>query len=132
VNMNPVKLHQSLKPEHWLRVLKDGKDIGYSYVTEDLAAGIPRPLTAPEIKAGNGDRDLIQRGDGILIGIRSRSITEGLRADRTRGLVQVDSASWMFVTADRKHEDWTRVSVIDDGARDKKGKPNKNHLEEFG
>ena len=110
-------------PEQWFRVLKDGKDIGYTYVVEEEAGGIPH------LKHQTGDKEVgcrsteqerdepaeCARRHDILIGVRSRMILEATRADKTRGPVQTDSESWLFVAADRRHEDWTRAVVIDDG-----------------
>jgi hypothetical protein len=135
VNWTSTKLHSILIGEQWLRMVRDGKDVGYSYITEQTAAGVPRPLTLEEVKAGKSDRDLVQPGDGILIGVRARMldpIQDVAPNEKPKGPVQVDSASWLFVTTDRKLEDWSRVLVVDDGSLGKDGKPTKNQIEEFG
>ena len=134
VNWSPSRLHAALVDEQWLRMVRDGKDVGYSYVTEQTAARVPRPLRLDEVKAGKSDRDLVEPGDGILIGVRARSVDPLLRlqADKPSGPIQVDSASWLFVTADRKLEDWSRIIVVDDGTVDKDKKPIKSQTEEFG
>lgn len=135
VNWGRSRLHGAIVPEQWLRVLKDGKDIGYSYITEQAAAGVPRALRPEELRAGKGDRDLVQPGDGILVGVRARSLETPPQlpgSDKPRGPVQVDSASWLFVSPDRKLEDWSRITLIGDGTVDKDGRPIKTHVEEFG
>jgi hypothetical protein len=129
------RLRHILVDEQWIRILRNGKDIGYSYVTEQTAAGIPRPLRRDEVQAGHSDRDLVQPGDGILIGVRARTIDPEANVDsalKAMGPLQVDSATWMFNTPDRKLEDWSRVIVVDAGNKDKEGKPTKSQTEEFG
>lgn len=135
VGWTAAKLHSVLIDEQWVRILRDGKDIGYSYVTEQTAAGVPRPLRADEVKAGKSDRDLVKPGDGVLIGVRARSIDPAANVDpdlKKNGPVQVDSATWMFTAPDRKLEDWSRIIVADYHAVDKAGKPIKSETEEFG
>lgn len=122
-----------LIPEQWVRVLRDGKDVGYSYISEQTAAGVPRPLKRQELREGKGDRDLVQSGDGILIGIRARSLNPAVQtgSEKPRGPVQVDTASWLFVAPDFRLEDWSRVTVIADGTVDKEGKPVHQLMEDF-
>ena len=130
-----ARLHMALAPEQWLRVIRDGRDVGYSYITEQTAAGVPRPLKPEELKAGKSDRDLVQPGQGILIGVRARALTtppDPAENERKRGPVQMDSAAWLWVGPDRRLEDWSRITVVDDGTVDKDGKPLKRHSEEFG
>ncbi|HZL34829.1 MAG TPA: hypothetical protein VFC78_05930 [Tepidisphaeraceae bacterium] len=127
VNFTPRRLHAALISEQWVRIIKAGKDVGYSYITEEQAAAIPRPLTSREMQEGKREIDLVKTGDGILIGVRARMLTQGLRSDHSRGPIQVDSASWFFVTADKKHENFSRIVVSDDHIRSQKG-----HIEEFG
>lgn len=114
VNLIPSKMHAVLIKEQWLRYIRNGKDIGYSYITEETAAGIPRPLTRDEIQSGKSERDLVKPGEGILVGIRSRMVADAVRADHTRGPIQTDSANWFFVTADRKNEEWSRLVIFTD------------------
>ena len=130
-----ARLHAALIPEQWVRVIHDGRDVGYSYITEETAAGVPRPLKPEELKAGKSDRDLVQPGQGILIGVRARAMTSIASLDpveKKRGPAQIDSASWLWVSPDRRLEDWSRITIVDDGTVDKDGKPIKKHSEEFG
>jgi hypothetical protein len=127
LNWTPQRLHSVLLSEQWVRIIKNGKDIGYSYITEDMAGGSPRPLTNDELKAGKRELDLAKAGDGVLIGVRLRMLSEGLRSDKTKGSLQTDSASWFFVSGDKKHEDFSRVVVTDDHISPKKG-----YIQEFG
>lgn len=135
VNWTADKLHGTLITEQWLRILKNGKDIGYSYITEETSGGIPKPLKVAQLRE-NEERvraqpikpqDLKPKGDGILIGVRSRMMVDGIRPDKTRGQIQTDSAFWFYTTIDRKHEDFSRVVVTDDFKAPKKG-----FLQEFG
>jgi hypothetical protein len=129
------RLRNILLDEQWVRILRDGKDIGYSYITEQAAAGVPRPLRLQEVKEGHSDREMVQPGDGILIGVRARSIDPAANIDpamKAKGPVQVDSATWMFTSPDRRLEDWSRIIVADSGTKDDKGNPVKSQTEEFG
>ncbi len=129
-NLTPSKLRKAIIPEQWFRILVNGKDVGYTYVMEQLAGGLPEP-----------DADLIKRaregrlsddeksrplllpkmtpGEDILVGVKSRLQMSGLRSNKTTGPIQTDSESWMFVTADRKHEDWSRLIVQHEDTRQK-------------
>jgi hypothetical protein len=129
-NLLPAKLRAALVPEQWFRILQNGKDVGYTYICEQLAAGLPRPDEDAIKRAREGNLTpeersrliippLISPGDDILIGVRSRVILDGIRSDKTIGPIQTDSESWMFVTADRKHEDWSRLIVQHEATRKK-------------
>jgi len=88
VNWQPTRLRDSLVPEQWLRLVKNGKDIGYSYVIEEVDE--PRGTST----------------GGLRIGVRSRTVPDA-------GL-QVDTETWMNVSYDRKHEDWSNVILLTD------------------
>jgi hypothetical protein len=129
-NLTPAKLRSMLVPEQWFRILINGKDVGYTYVMEQTAGGLPQPDedTMKRAHAGELNDEEKRRpflmpkltpGDDILIGVKSRLIIDGVRANKTRGEIQTDSESWMFVTADRKHEDWSRLIVEHDATRPK-------------
>ena len=87
---NANRLKERLIPEQWLRLIRDGKDIGYTYVVEEVeqrpGSGTPRKGVA----------------EGVLVSLRARTIPESG--------TQVDVSSQMFVTFDWKHENWTRTS----------------------
>jgi hypothetical protein len=82
------RLKDAIVPETWLRVMRDGKDIGYSYVAEEFMDG--------KDTKGNPGRAF----DGVLIRIRSRTVEGGN---------QVDVGSELFTSLNRKHEDWAHV-----------------------
>jgi hypothetical protein len=84
------RLKDAIVPEQWLRLMRDGKDIGYSYVVEEF-------LDARDV------RNNARAWDGILISMRSRTIDGG---------AQVDIGSQMFVSLDRRHEDFAHVANI--------------------
>ncbi|HWE96071.1 MAG TPA: hypothetical protein VG269_19060 [Tepidisphaeraceae bacterium] len=123
VNLTPARLQAGLiQGEQWVRIIKNGKDVGYSYITEEAADQIPRPLKAGELKNGVKEDDLIKHtGTGVLIGVRARMIVDGVRSNKTKGPIQSDSASWYFASGDRKHEDFSRITVTDDHVAAKKG-----------
>lgn len=77
-------MKDALVPEQWLRLLKDGKDIGYTYVIEEPGTQGP--------------------AEGIKIGIRSRSYPEQT--------IQVDGETWYFVSFDRRHETWRNLAWV--------------------
>jgi hypothetical protein len=108
---NP-KTRQDGKGEQYLRILQDGKDVGYTYVL------------ANEEKRG--------ATDGIYVGVRTRTklapeptkqagTAAALKAPATApSVVQTDSESIMWMSTDRKHETWRTIVVVDDaGGRDK-------------
>lgn len=86
VNWTPQRIRASLTPERWLRLIQDGKDVGYSYVVEEEIERAKRV--------------------GVLVGVRSRTVQgEG------DNLVQVDAESLLFSSFDRKYEEWTNVAL---------------------
>ncbi len=95
VNFNDARLRSALVPDQWLRIIRNGRDIGYSYVSE----GIERK--------GNQD--------GVIVTLRTRTIPE---AD-----TQIDFGSLMFVSMDRRHEDWESLTVVSDPRTPAMAKP---------
>jgi len=83
VNINEQRLRAALIPEQWFRLIREGKDVGYSYVVEE-----PRKADG---------------SPGVQIGIRARSVPE----DGT----QVDAESWLFMSFDRKGEDFSNIAL---------------------
>lgn len=79
VNLKPEDIQHVLAGEQFLRLIKDGRDIGYSYVTEE-----------PEKRFG---------ADGFRIGIRSHS-------EPSPG-TQVDSETMLTCSYDRRLEEWS-------------------------
>lgn len=77
---DPERVRQALVREQWLRILRDGKDVGYSFIAEE-----------PETRGNT---------EGIAITIRT-----WLRPEAGR---QVETEAQLFCTADRAHETWTR------------------------
>jgi hypothetical protein len=82
------RIKDAIIPETWLRFIRDGKDIGYSYVAEEAVDG-------KDVKSNPG-----RAFDGVLIRIRSRTMENGN---------QIDVGSELFTSLDRKHEDWAHV-----------------------
>ncbi|MGH7179895.1 MAG: hypothetical protein ACREJC_21140 [Tepidisphaeraceae bacterium] len=106
VNLTEPRLKNALVKEQWLRFIRDGKDIGYSYIVQETAHDLPRA----------GKRQAAQGGaDGILVGVRSRTMPDAG--------VKVDAESWMWMSVDRKHEKWSNVALIETpgGARETLG-----------
>lgn len=83
----PERLKGELVGEQWLRLQRDGRDIGYTYVVEEP-----------------GSRN---NNDGVVIGIRSRTVPEAG--------IQVDAESWLFCAFDRRYEEWQTLGVVEEG-----------------
>jgi len=115
VNFTPEKIKAALVKEQWLRLMRDGRDVGYSYVVEDVGRDLPRP--------GQKESEFTGGDEGALIGVRSRTVP--------KPGVQVDSESWMWVSFDRKHEKWSNSTFIDNG-KDASGKPRIDHVGDVG
>jgi hypothetical protein len=75
-------------PEQWLRIVQNGKDIGYSYVAEEFVEG-------KDVKSNPA-----RAHDGVLVSMRTRTVVDG---------GQVDVGSQLFTSLDRKHEDWAHI-----------------------
>ncbi|MDP9174726.1 MAG: hypothetical protein M3O30_12785 [Planctomycetota bacterium] len=82
-------LRSALTTEQYLRVIRGGKDVGYSYVVEEF-----------QEKPKSMDESMVR------VGVRSRFVPQ-------TG-VQWDTQSWMSSTLDRKHEVWSTVAQCTD------------------
>lgn len=103
VNWNQAKLDGVLVKEQWLRLVKDEKDIGYSYIVEEPANDLPRAGKAP----ATPDKPL-----GVRIGVRSRTIPS---SDFV-----VDAESWFWVGYNRDQEAFSNLVM----SREKGLEPN--------
>jgi hypothetical protein len=83
-NLTPAAYKRALVPEQWLRIVQDGKDIGYSLIVEELA------------KQGNRE--------GFRVTVKSRTFPGKGK--------QLDSESQLFCAFDRSHEEWTSTSAL--------------------
>ena len=79
----PRPRRNSRRAMQWLRIIKDGKDQGYSYVVEEEAEKNKRA--------------------GVNIGVRSRLVENG---------EQTDAESFFFVAFDRSCEEWSTISQM--------------------
>jgi hypothetical protein len=82
-------LRSALVPEQYQRIIRDGKDIGYSYIVEDFQE---KPRAVEE--------------STLRIGVRTRLIPVPGQ--------QWDTSCWMTSTADHKHEVWHSVAQCTD------------------
>ena len=96
VNLTPARLKAALVPEQWLRLVKDGKDIGYSYEVEETGYGLP--------KKGERDEAGAPQDEGLRVGVRSRT--------RPEAGLQVDTETWQWATYDRKRELWSSIALV--------------------
>jgi hypothetical protein len=92
VNWAPAKLNAVLVKEQWLRLIRDGKDIGYTYIVEEPANDLPRAGKA----SATPEKPL-----GVRIGVRSRTIP-------SPDFV-VDAESWMWVSYSRDQEAFSNL-----------------------
>ncbi len=92
VNWTQPKLDSVLVREQWLRLIRDGKDVGYTYVVEEPANDLPRAGKAPATP---------EKALGVRIGVRSRSIP-------SPDFV-VDAESWMWVSYSRDQEAFSNL-----------------------
>jgi hypothetical protein len=95
VNLTEPRIRQALVPEQWLRLIKNGKDIGYSYLVEEIGRDLPR--RGQQLMDAGG-------ADGVLIGVRTRTLPEA-------GM-QVDTETWMWSSFDRKFEKFTNFALM--------------------
>jgi hypothetical protein len=100
---NKKRVLAGLVPERYLRVRQDGRDVGYAYVVEQPADGLP--------KAGQplGPQAAVDPAGatGVLVGVRSRLVENGKTTDLE---------NFMFVTFDRRHEIFSSKAVVTDPA----------------
>ncbi|HMO25107.1 MAG TPA: hypothetical protein PKB10_02460 [Tepidisphaeraceae bacterium] len=94
LNFTESRLRATIVPEQWFRLLRDGKDIGYTYVVEEIATDVPRR----GVKPPPGGKE------GILTGARPRPSPD---PDEV-----VDSESWMWMSFDRRQESWSNNVVF--------------------
>jgi len=98
VNFTEARLKSVIEPEQYWRLIRDGKDIGYAYVIEEQATGLPHKGMDTPARSG-------KEQPGIRIGIRSRTWPEPG--------VQVDGEAWMWVGIDRKQEEWSNLLAVE-------------------
>lgn len=91
LNLKEDRLRTAISPERWVRVIQDGKDIGYSYIVEEEASRANRP--------------------GVLVAVRSRTKQQAASASTPE---QVDTESFMFTSFDRNYEEWSNVAKFID------------------
>jgi hypothetical protein len=92
VNLTERKLRSVLQPEQWFRLIRDDKDIGYTYEVEQIGRDLPR----------QGQAEIDSGPEGVLIGVRTRLIPEAG--------IQTDGESWLFSTFDRKVEAFSTLA----------------------
>jgi hypothetical protein len=99
LNVTENRLRNALIKEQWLRMIDaKGRDVGYLYVVEEVAADLPKNK-APRKPS---------RAEGVRIGIRSRTLPEA-------GL-QIDAEQWMWMAFDKRHEQWSAAASVKKGA----------------
>jgi hypothetical protein len=84
VSGHGVMIRTAIVPEQWQRIVKNGKDIGYSYIVEDI---IENPKQADDYS--------------IRIGVKSRIVPSEK--------VELNFGWNLTASLDRKHETWSTV-----------------------
>ncbi len=108
LNWTQAKLTETIEPQRWVRIQKDGVDVGYSYIVEELANGMP--------KVGGGDAG--SASPGIRIGIRTRLILPDITGKVTTAKVitgkvtTADTETWLWTRFDRSEEMFTNASLL--------------------
>jgi len=106
-NWTARRLMATLIPEQYLRILRADKpgvftDVGCRYIVEEP------------------DRKGVE--DGIKVGIHTIFSDVG-PAKPTPKAPRSEKEEWLSVSVDRKHEDWSRQSVLNDGSEPTPGHP---------
>jgi hypothetical protein len=100
--LTPKKLRETVVPVQLMRLIQDGKDIGYMCIFEEVEA--VRDENAADADAA-GKKDEAGGGlDRVKVGIRSRTYPDAETV--------VDGETWYIVNADRRHEDWSNLMWI--------------------
>lgn len=123
--INQKTILAALQPLHLMRVLRDGKDVGYVQVNERQARhngndGIEIILHSRMMINSQPVRPegpspaapLAVEANGIVI--PKSTSTDPVAASKTQQPQNVYNSSVFFVTFDRDHEDWTTVSQTDE------------------
>ncbi|MGF1632364.1 MAG: hypothetical protein ACFCVE_00815 [Phycisphaerae bacterium] len=100
LNWNERKYREVLPREQWLRHVRDGRDIGYTYMLGELTDGIASDgLGDPAARLGPDGK-----ADGVLVGTRSRLFS----ADGD----QVDDETLAWTSFDHARENFQYVRVL--------------------
>ena len=97
INWNESKLRGTVVPQTWIRILKGDQDIGYSYVVEEIANGLPQAGAGGGVNANAADQ-------GFRVGIRTRLMLPAQPMAETE--------AWMWTRFDRSEEMFTSASVL--------------------
>ena len=101
--LTPKKLRETVIPVQLMRLIQDGKDIGYMCIFEEVEAVRDDNAEAAPVAAGKKE----EAGGGldrVKIGIRSRTYPDAETV--------VDGETWYIVNADRRHEDWSNLMWV--------------------
>lgn len=110
VDWNRARFEQIIAPKQYFRILKDGKDIGYSFREEMLDHPNLVGISAP--------------------GAIAYERTHLDEADEKGRLRRTDAGLFKYASFDRDHERWTRTVVLQ--ALTPQGKPYETYATEFG
>ena len=96
LNFTKKRQLDALVPEQWVRVRRDGKDVGYRYVVEEPAREVPGD---PAKREGVSPLE----AKGVRVGERTRLYTPAGRLDRE---------TWLYADADMGREEFRERNVI--------------------
>jgi hypothetical protein len=94
---NSAMVKSALVPEQYQRIIKDGQDVGYQHVVEEFEPNTKSPESSI-----------------LKIGVRCHMAAAPSQASRGQALLW-DTETWMFSSADRKHEHWKTAARCTDG-----------------
>ena len=103
--LTPQKLRETVIPVQLMRLMQDGKDIGYMCIFEEVE--VVRDAQPAAANAAGKNEPAAGGGGGLdrlKVGIRSRTYPD----DQTI----VDGETWYIVNSDRRHEDWSNLMWI--------------------
>jgi hypothetical protein len=113
-----------LVPEQWVRVIRDGKDVGYLKITEQTAEHANHPGVEITVRShveadprDSADKPTAEAVSPDRLVPSIPTLTPGAPTGAEVRTPHLDRVAQMFVTLDRMHEDWTIITTSDDGRR---------------
>ncbi len=124
VQLDRKKLLASIQPLHFMRILKDGKDIGFVQIDERLATHGGREgieyIVHSRVETGADQMMDAARAQMTPADAAPENVvvSKGLAPTAPAGAAAAKATnlytdSTYFVTFDRKHEDWTTTTQVD-------------------
>jgi len=97
---NSAMVRSALLPEQYQRIIKDGQDVGYEHVVEEFEPNTKSPESSI-LKIGVRSHLSSRQSSGQALGSPGQPL-------------YWDTETWMFSSADRKHEHWKTAARCTD------------------